>query len=1043
MRRIVDRVERASPFRLFGGRLAALGCGLILVCFGPSSAAATDPAAGVIQSVVGSGFGDGEAAPQAIINPRGIAVRVTADGARLVYIADGQNNLVRKITLGTANGVSTIAGTGSAGFSGDGGPATAAQLSFPTDVVAGADGSVTFADTGNNRIRHIAPSGLISTIAGNGQLSTSGDGAAATAASLAAPRGLAVHPAGSLYVVEFNGNVVRKVSTAGVISRVAGTGAWGFSGDGGPATSATLASPSGLAIDSSGNLYIADYNNQRIRRVDTSGVISTIAGDGYAGIGGSGGPAFSARLNLPYRIAFDPSGNLLIADSGNNIVRRIQATSGVVTANGIISTIAGNGQTGSSGDGGPATQATLWRLNAVASDSSSNVYLGVTTSSVPSADNRVRLVNSSGIISTAIGGSNGDGGQALNAIVEPNGVEASRAASSHDLYLGDSAGHRVRKVDRTSGLISTIAGNGTGGFSGDGGPATAASLNNPLDVTNAADGTVWIADTLNNRIRKVSTSGTITTYAGNGVYGFGGDNGAAVNAQLAFPYGVEVDATGNVYVADFANSRVRKITPGGIISTVAGSGSWGNTGDNGPATAASLSSPTDVAITADGTLFIADYSNHSVRRVRNGTIDRYAGIGWPGYSGDGGPAAAAALNYPFRLAVDTVGNLFIADADNRRIRRVDATTGVITTVAGMGATGNSGDGGAATSASLVRPTGIAVDDSGNLFVSQADSYRIREVGASGVPAGLTVSGSVVHFASRGGIPQTLLSLANAAGQPPALQASSDQSGTFTLPGVPNGSWVLTPSKTGGVATSVSAIDAAYALEATVGARSLSPEALLGCDVNASGTLSAIDAAYILQYRVGLIARLPAAASCGSDWLFDPLPPTAAAVTATAAALSGGACQPGKLTFANLTNSLSGQNFEAIPIGDCNLSWQSTSSATAGVRDAAGSVRIGRPRIHGSHAWFPVFVDGAETFRAVEATVSFDTSWLSEPTFHLMHRVENTLLAVNRHESGTVRLAAAGAQPIHSGRIGWLGFRIAKPHPAGPTPKLLRSRLDVD
>jgi sugar lactone lactonase YvrE len=223
----------------------------------------------------------------------------------------------------------------------------------------------------------------------------------------------------------------------------------------------------------------------------------------------------------------------------------------------------------------------------------------------------------------------------------------------------------------TSGTITTFAGNGTQGFSGDGGPATSAGLSYPGGVAVDAAGNLYIADTSNHRVRKVSTSGTITTVAGNGTFGFSGDDGPATNATLSYPTEVAVDAVGNLYIADTGNLRVRKVSASGTITTVAGNGIYGFSGDGGPATNASLVIPRGVAVDAVGNLYIADYGNSRVRKVSSwGTITTVAGNGSPGFSGDGGPATSAALGYPRGVAVDAAGNLYIADTDNNRVRKV-------------------------------------------------------------------------------------------------------------------------------------------------------------------------------------------------------------------------------------------------------------------------------------------------------------------------------------------------------------------------------------
>ena len=342
------------------------------------------------------------------------------------------------------------------------------------------------------------------------------------------------------------------------------------------------------------------------------------------------------------------------------------------------------------------------------------------------------------VAGTGNAGFSGDGGPATSANVSfPTGVTLD---SSGNLFFADLENHRIRKVDATTGFITTVVGNGTSGFSGDGGPAISATLNNPEGVTVDASGNLFIDDTLNQRIRRVDfATGFITTVAGNGTYGFSGDGGPATNASLKNPRGGAVDAEGNLFIADRLNHRIRKVdATTGIITTVAGNGTFGFSGDGGPATTASLNLPRAVIVDASGNFFIADARNNRIRKVdaTTGFITTVAGNGTSGFSGDGGPATSASLSFPADVAIDALANLFIADAFNHRIRRVDACTGTITTVAGSGPVGPgegsfSGDGGPAASATLNLPDSVTVDTSGNLFIGDSHNHRIRKVEGGG------------------------------------------------------------------------------------------------------------------------------------------------------------------------------------------------------------------------------------------------------------------------------------------------------------------------
>jgi uncharacterized protein (TIGR03437 family) len=395
--------------------------------------------------------------------------------------------------------------------------------------------------------------------------------------------------------------LVPACSAQGIITTVAGS-TWIFRGDGGPAVNAPLGQAWGVAVDSAGNVFVADIDNCLVVKVSPSGILKVVAGNGICGYSGDGGPATAASLYNAQGVAVDAAGNIYVADTFNSRIRKVSPA-------GIITTVAGGGR-GGLGDGGPATAASL--------------------------DN-------------------------------PNGVAVDAAGN---LYVADTHNSRIRKVS-PAGTITTVAGNGTYGFSGDGGPATGASLHEPYGVAVDAAGNIYVADTRNSRIRKVSPAGVITTVAGNGTYGFSGDGGPATGASLVYPYGVAVDAAGNIYVADSDNRRIRKVSPTGIITTVAGSGTYGSSGDGGPATGASLNQPCGVAVDAAGNIYVADTYNSRIRKVSPaGIITAVAGNGIDGFSGDGGPATGASLCYPFAVAVDAAGNIYVADTSNDRIREV-------------------------------------------------------------------------------------------------------------------------------------------------------------------------------------------------------------------------------------------------------------------------------------------------------------------------------------------------------------------------------------
>jgi hypothetical protein len=636
-----------------------------------------------------------------LYSPSSVAVDTTGN----VFFAD-QNAVLRlDATLGV---MTLVAGNGTAGSSGDNGPAASAQLSA-SGVAVDSVGNLYVADADNNRIRKVS-NGVITTVAGNGTEGFSGDNGLATDAQLDAPQGVAVDSAGNLYIVVSDGRI-RKVAS-GVITTVAGNGFSGFSGDNGPATNAQL-SASGVAVDTAGNLYIADRFNSRIRKV-SNGVIITVAGNGTHGFSGDNGPAASAELNDPVGVAVDSAGNVYIADAGGSRIRKISG--------GVIATVAGNGTEGFGGDNGPATSAQLNEPYGVAVDYAGNIYVADLENS------RIRRV-SNGVITTAAGngtqGFSGDNGPATSAQL---GLESGLAMDSADnLYIADSYNHRIRKV--SSGVITTAAGNGASGFSGDNGPAISAQLASPGGIAVDSLGNLYIADTGNNRVRKVS-GGVITTVAGNGTSGFSGDNGPATSAQLAGPEGIAVDSLGNLYIADTGNNRVRTVS-NGVITTVAGNGTYGFSGDNGPAASAQLAYPAGVAVDSAFNLYIADSENNRVRNVSSGLITTVAGNGTYGFSGDNGPATSAQLDFPYDVAVDSAGKLYIADRFNYRVRKI--SSGAITSIAGSGTRGFSGDNGPATSAEFTDPMSVAVDSARNVYV--ADSNVIRMLHPDAIETG--------------------------------------------------------------------------------------------------------------------------------------------------------------------------------------------------------------------------------------------------------------------------------------------------------------------
>ena len=597
-----------------------------------------------------SGYsGDGGPAVNAQLNEP-LALAVDARGT--LYIADSNNYRIRKVTA--AGIITTAAGTGTAGYSGDGGPATSAALTYPYGLAIDTAGNLYVGLY--NYVRKISAAGVISTVAGNGGYGYSGDGGPATSAQLYGAMALAADSTGNLYIADSYNYRVRKVSATGIITTVAGTGTAGYSGDGGPAINAQLSYNRGLGVDFAGNLYIGDSNNYRVRTVSTTGTITTAAGNGSCCDSGDGGPAGGAAIYVS-NVSVDSNNNLYIADSADGLIRK-------VSTGGSITTVAGGGVQ-SQGDGSLAAAGSLSYPDGVAVDPDGNIYIADANNS------RVRKVTPGGVITTVAGNGlccySGDGGPATAASISAYSLAFDSAGY---LYIGGYGS--VRKVS-SGGTITTVAGNGTPGFSGDGGLATNARLSYAYGLA-VSGGNVYLSDTFNYRVRNVSSDGKINTVAGNGTSGYSGDGGLGVNAELGPPYGLVADASGSVYIADSSNYRVRKLAVDGTITTVAGTGSYGNSGDGGLATSAQLKSPYGLAADTAGNLYIGDYGDNTVRRISTaGIIATLAGTGAYGYSGDGGPAVTAQLGQPAGVALDSSGRIYVADSGNKAVRVIQAS----------------------------------------------------------------------------------------------------------------------------------------------------------------------------------------------------------------------------------------------------------------------------------------------------------------------------------------------------------------------------------
>ena len=646
------------------------------------------------------------------------AVSIATDPAGNLYFVDGNgtgglsgaiavSHSVFKID--PAGAVTRIAGNSRTGFSGDGAAATSASLFAPRGVAADRAGNVFIADTGNQRIRRVTPDGIITTVAGGG--SELGDDGPATNALLNYPGSVVLDSAGNLFIGELGR--VRKVSRDGIITTVAGGGTH-TSSDGGPATSAQLSGALDVAVDGAGNLFIVErpYNEDtegydyRVRKVSPAGIVSTL---------------MLVPACCGVSITADAAGNLFI--SSRQVVWKISAA-------GERTVVAGNGNYGPpSGDGEAAIRAQLGVVTALAVDAAQNLLIA------DDLGRKVRRVTPDGIIrsvasiptSTPI--ASGDGGPAVNAqlrlaVAGLIGQGGLATDSEGNLYIAETGAHRIRRVS-PSGTITTVAGVGTPRCLaatclplGDGGPAIGAALWYPTSVAVDRAGNLFIADTANLRVRKVSPDGIITTVAGNGIAPASRDvnDGVPADQTSLTPRGVAVDDRDNLLLWEGFSAQVRKVSPDGTISTIP------------TANAAFLGFNPSTAMTVDraGNLFIAgytcidEYCSLTMRKFSpDGVITLVAARSphsIPYGADDGGPAISAQLGYISSLAVDPAGNLFFTDLHAQRIRKIDLN-GIITTVGGNGIPSYSGDGGPAAKATLNYPLGLAIDAAGNIYSS--------------------------------------------------------------------------------------------------------------------------------------------------------------------------------------------------------------------------------------------------------------------------------------------------------------------------------------
>ncbi len=797
-----------------------------------------------------SGFMDGASNVAQLKDPRGVAVYSDVAGD-VVYVADKNNHSIRKITSGGV--VSTLAGTSRSGFMD--GAGNVAQFSYPHGVAVDSSGKVYVADSSNHRIREITSGGVVSTLAGSG---TAGfmDGAG-NVAQFNSPVGVAVDVSGNIYVADKKNHRIRKITTdaGGVVEveTLAGTGGTGFMN--GAGNVAQFNKPNGVAVDVSGNVYVADSDNNRIRKIttDAGGVVEveTLAGTGSSG--STNGAGNVARFNEPKGIAVDVSGNVYVADSSNHRIREI-------TSGGVVSTLAGSGGGFMNGAGniakfnkpygvavdglGNLYVGSTWTNNRIrkliiepptldpictnGTPSTVKVFFAnaekcascnsgfslngeicreqfdpICTNGTPStvkvffantekcafcdsgfdingdicggfdptctngnpstvklpteptqdkctscdnyyifkSDETCASVTVSKFTSSGLRGFK-DGASNVAKFSYPEGVAVYSDVAGDVVYVADKRNNRIRKITTDAGgvvEVETLAGTASSGFvDSANGPAQFDYLSG---VAVDSSGNVYVADANNHSIRKITSGGVVSTFAGTstvtstgirtGSSGFvDSADSADGSAKFKDPKGVAVDGSGNVYVADMNNHSIRKITSGGVVSTLAGTGSSGfvDSADSAGGVA-KFNKPRGVAVDGDGNVYVADSSNHSIRKITSGgVVSTLAGTGSSGSTNGAGNVAK--FNDPRGVAVDSSGNVYVADTYNYRIRKITTdAAGVVSvsTLAG-GAGGASGDvDGAGNVAKFKRVVGVAVDSDGNLYVGDSNNYYIRKI----------------------------------------------------------------------------------------------------------------------------------------------------------------------------------------------------------------------------------------------------------------------------------------------------------------------------
>ena len=652
--------------------------------------------------------------------------------------------------------LSLLAGSIQVGLASVDGTGVAARFSNPDGVATDPSGNVFVADYNNHIIRKITPAGVVTTVAGTVGTRGSSDGTG-VAAKFNFPTGVATDASGNVYVADQGNHIIRKISPEGVVTTLAGTAGSAGSADGN-GSAAGFSSPTGLATDASGNVYVADNGNNTIRKITSAGFVTTLAGTAGKR-GNSDGTGAAATFNSPHGVAADASGILYVTDTGRGTIRKI-------TPAGVVTTLAGTPGVYGSADGTGAA-ASFYTARGIATDAKGNVY-------VTDINNfTLRKITPAGVVTTLAGSAgtrgNSDGIRAAAKFNLPLGLATD---ASGNLYVSDSGNQSIRKVSQI-GEVTTLAGMaGEVDYGSADGTGATARFNAPRGVATDTSGNVYVADRVNHTIRKITSAGVVTTLAGSpGVAGSTDGIGAA--ARFRRPYGVATDAIGNVYVAEWDNFVVRKITPEGVVTTMAGTQGTGGGSADGIGAAARFYILSGIATDANGNVYVADNGNHNIRKITSaGVVTTLAGTAGTRGSSDG-TAAAARFDSPLGVATDASGNVYVADQNNHIIRKI-TPAGVVTTLAGSPGVYGSADGTGAA-ARFDFPRGVATDASGNVYVADTSNHTIRKITPDGVvttlagsagsagfqpgilpgilwePSGIAIDGSKIYFSTNNGI----------------------------------------------------------------------------------------------------------------------------------------------------------------------------------------------------------------------------------------------------------------------------------------------------